>query len=91
MNYTQAVSGLYSSYTHPFQKGYSKIRRATEYTLSNAHFHNTPPIEIPYYGALIPSVNFAKKWKKIGKMKWEGPSRPKKSIRNDDAKSGEYN
>lgn len=70
MNYTQAVSALYSSYTHSFQKGYSlKLGARYEYTLSNAGFQNASPIEIPSYGALIPSITLAKKWEKKGMLK----------------------
>ena len=62
LNYDQNVVGGYLSYTYSAKSGYSfKAGTRYEYTTINAYTRTDTDIEIPAYGALVPSVNISKK------------------------------
>lgn len=62
LNYDQNVVGGYLSYTYSAKSGYSfKAGSRYEYTTINAYTQTESDIDIPAYGALVPSVNISKK------------------------------
>jgi outer membrane receptor protein involved in Fe transport len=62
LNYDQNVIGGYLSYTYSAASGYSfKAGSRYEYTTINAYTQTDDDIDIPSYGALVPSVNISKK------------------------------
>lgn len=64
LNYNQNVSSGYLSYTLSTNTGYSfKAGTRYEYTTIDAYSLSDDDIEIPSYGALVPSVNVSKKLK----------------------------
>lgn len=70
LNYDQNVIGGYLSYTLSLQSGYSfKAGSRYEYTTINAYTATDEDIDIPSYGALVPSVNVSKKLKNGNTMK----------------------
>jgi outer membrane receptor protein involved in Fe transport len=64
LNYDQNVVGGYLSYTYTAKSGYSfKAGSRYEYTTIKAYTQTDANIEIPSYGALVPSINVSKKLK----------------------------
>lgn len=62
LNYDQNVVGGYLSYTYSTKTAYSfKVGTRYEYTTINAYTRTEDNIDIPSYGALVPSVNVSKK------------------------------
>lgn len=70
LNYDQNVIGGYLAYTLSLQSGYSlKAGTRYEYTTINAYTATDEDIDIPSYGALVPSVNVSRKLKNGNTMK----------------------
>lgn len=64
LNYDQNVIASYFSYTYSTKNAYSiKAGARYEYTIINAYSQTEEDIEIPEYGALVPSINVSKKLK----------------------------
>jgi outer membrane receptor protein involved in Fe transport len=62
LNYDQNVVGGYLSYTYTTKTNYSiKAGTRYEYTTIDAYTQTEANIEIPSYGALVPSLNISKK------------------------------
>ncbi len=62
LNYDQNVVSGYLSYTLSTKSGYSfKAGSRYEYTTINAYTKTESNIDIPSYGALVPSINVSKK------------------------------
>jgi outer membrane receptor protein involved in Fe transport len=62
LNYNQNVVGGYMSYTYTTKTNYSiKAGTRYEYTTIDAYSQTEENIEIPSYGALVPSINVSKK------------------------------
>ena len=62
LNYDQNVVGGYLSYTYTTKTNYSiKAGTRYEYTTIDAYTQTEENIEIPSYGALVPSINISKK------------------------------
>jgi outer membrane receptor protein involved in Fe transport len=62
LNYDQNVVAGYLSYTKSFKNGFStKVGSRYEYTTINAYTLTDADIEIPAYGALVPSINLSQK------------------------------
>ncbi len=62
LNYDQNVAAGYLSYTYSTKNNYSiKAGARYEYTTINAYTQTESDIDIPAYGALVPSVNISKK------------------------------
>jgi outer membrane receptor protein involved in Fe transport len=61
-NYKQNVTAGYVSYTLVPIKDYTlRVGARYEYTTIDANFETGSPVDIPDYGVLVPSVNFARK------------------------------
>jgi len=64
LNYDQSIIAGYLSYTYTTKSAYSfKAGARYEYTTINAYSQTDDDIEIPEYGALVPSVNISRKLK----------------------------
>jgi hypothetical protein len=65
LNYNQNIIAGYFSYTYSTKTNYSfKVGSRYEYTTIDAYTQvETEPIDIPAYGALVPSINISKKIK----------------------------
>jgi len=62
LNYDQNIIGGYLSYTYSTKNNYSiKAGARYEYTTIDAYTLTDDDIEIPSYGALVPSINISKK------------------------------
>jgi outer membrane receptor protein involved in Fe transport len=62
LNYDQNIVAGYLSYTYSTKNNYSvKAGARYEYTTINAYTQTDEDIDIPEYGALVPSVNISKK------------------------------
>ncbi len=62
LNYDQNIIAGYSSYTYSTKNNYSiKAGVRYEYTTINAYSQTDSDIDIPAYGALVPSINISKK------------------------------
>lgn len=62
LNYNQNVVGGYLSYTKSFKTGFSaKVGSRYEYTTIKAYTQTDADINIPSYGALVPSLNLSQK------------------------------
>jgi outer membrane receptor protein involved in Fe transport len=65
LNYDQNVSAAYVSYTYTSKTNYSiKVGTRYEYTDIKASLQNEQKINVPAYGAMVPSINLSKKLKK---------------------------
>src|SRR5690606_6733527 len=69
-DYTQNISAAYLSYTQNLAKDYSiKAGARYEYTTIAANFSDNEEVDIPSYGAVVPSINLSKKLKKGNTIK----------------------
>ncbi len=69
-DYTQNITAGYLSFTQNLPKNYSiKAGARYEYTTIEANFQTSEVLDIPAYGALVPSVNFSKKLKQGNMVK----------------------
>ncbi len=69
-DYKQNITAGYLSYTYNLPKDYSiKAGARYEYTTIEADFQTSEELDIPSYGALVPSINFSKKLKKGNMVK----------------------
>src|SRR5690606_28317424 len=63
LNYDQNVVAGYLAYTYSAKSGYSiKAGSRYEYTSINAYTETESDIDIPAYGAFVPSINVSKKF-----------------------------
>ncbi len=69
-DYSQNISAGYLSFTQNLPKDYSiKAGARYEYTSIEADFLTSEVLDIPSYGALVPSINFSKKLKQGNMVK----------------------
>jgi outer membrane receptor protein involved in Fe transport len=65
--YNQNVAAGYVAYTLGLPKNFTlKPGLRYEYTTITANFANSPAVNIPDYGVLVPSVNFSRRFTKTG-------------------------
>lgn len=64
-NYNQNITGTYASYTASLPNSFSlKAGGRYEYTTIDAYYQvEKPPLSLPSYGVLVPSINLSKKLK----------------------------